>query len=76
MWFLPVAVLKVSSVTTYKHEVGSQVRTDIDLYLKIKMCVTVCFTYRTPMIRPIKKTVPKNPPIIRGTFNSVGDKTL
>ena len=55
---------------------GSQVRTDIDLYLKIKLYVTVCFTYRTPMIRPIKKTVPKNPPIIRRTFNSVGDKTL
>ena len=40
------------------------------------MCVSVCFTYRTELIRPIKKTVPKNPPIIGRTFNPVGDGTL
>ena len=39
------------------------------------MCVSVCFTYRTQMIRPIKKMVMKNPPIDR-TYNPVGDKTL
>ena len=51
---------------------------DLQIYLfrQIQMCFTVCFTYRTQMISPIKKTIPKDPPIIRRTFNSVGGKIL
>ena len=49
----------------------------LQIYIYIYRCVLVCvFTYRTEMIRPIKKMVPKNPPIIRGTFNSGGEKTM